>query len=204
MSLAFVREIHRWPVNSPQKWPLTRKMFPFHYVIMDSGTADFHPATSVCRRPYIEASDCNVFTRQKWGNLLILCIAHNRTFNSIKSSLMGYKVCDFAGNNTERCMSPIALITFVHNQYACVSLCTCALHTLQQWGHSEVFKRPLSAFNTTMAANNSNRRYVTIFKTNNFVVFTSNKQETGAVCFVDFNCFYSDIGILSTWKMSFR
>ena len=29
MSLAFVRWIHRWPVNSPQKWPVTRKMFPF-------------------------------------------------------------------------------------------------------------------------------------------------------------------------------
>ena len=27
-SLAFVRGIHRWPVNSPHKWPVTRKMFP--------------------------------------------------------------------------------------------------------------------------------------------------------------------------------
>ena len=33
-SLAFVREIHRWPVNSPHKWPVTRKMFPFDDVIM--------------------------------------------------------------------------------------------------------------------------------------------------------------------------
>ena len=33
-SLAFVRGIHRWPVNSPHKWPLTRKMFPFDDVIM--------------------------------------------------------------------------------------------------------------------------------------------------------------------------
>ena len=29
-SLAFVWGIHRWPVNSPHKWPVTRKMFPFH------------------------------------------------------------------------------------------------------------------------------------------------------------------------------
>ena len=28
-SLAFVRGIHRGPVNSPQKWPVTQKMFPF-------------------------------------------------------------------------------------------------------------------------------------------------------------------------------
>ena len=34
-SLAFVRRIHRGPVNSPYKWPVTRKMFPFHDVIMN-------------------------------------------------------------------------------------------------------------------------------------------------------------------------
>ena len=33
-SLAFVRVIHRGPVNSPHKWPVTRKMFPFDDVIV--------------------------------------------------------------------------------------------------------------------------------------------------------------------------
>ena len=33
-SLAFVREIHRWPVNSPHKGPVTRNIFPFDDVIM--------------------------------------------------------------------------------------------------------------------------------------------------------------------------
>ena len=33
-SLAFVWGIHRAPVNSPHKWPVTRKMFPFDDVIM--------------------------------------------------------------------------------------------------------------------------------------------------------------------------
>ena len=33
-SLAFVRGIHRRPMNSPHKWPVTRKMFPFDDVIM--------------------------------------------------------------------------------------------------------------------------------------------------------------------------
>ena len=33
-SLAFVRGIHRGPVNSPHTWPVTRKMFPFDDVIM--------------------------------------------------------------------------------------------------------------------------------------------------------------------------
>ena len=33
-SLAFVRGIHRRPVNSPRKGPVTREMFPFDDVIM--------------------------------------------------------------------------------------------------------------------------------------------------------------------------
>ena len=35
-SLAFVRGIHRWSVDSPHKGTLTRKMFPFYDVIMSS------------------------------------------------------------------------------------------------------------------------------------------------------------------------
>ena len=34
-SLAFVRVIHRGPVNYPYKWPVTPKMFPFDDVIME-------------------------------------------------------------------------------------------------------------------------------------------------------------------------
>ena len=33
-SLAFMWGIHRWPVNSPHKWPVTRIFFPFDDVIM--------------------------------------------------------------------------------------------------------------------------------------------------------------------------
>ena len=33
-TLAFVRGIYRWPVNSPHKEPVTRKMFPFDDVTM--------------------------------------------------------------------------------------------------------------------------------------------------------------------------
>ena len=34
-SLAFVRTIHRWPVNSPHKGPVMRRMTPFDDVIMN-------------------------------------------------------------------------------------------------------------------------------------------------------------------------
>ena len=48
-SLAFVRGIHRGPVNSPHKGPVTRKMFPFDDVIMywsklSAWHARMHPA----------------------------------------------------------------------------------------------------------------------------------------------------------------
>ena len=38
-SLAFVRGIHRWPVNSPHKGPGTREKFPFDDVIMNEPPA---------------------------------------------------------------------------------------------------------------------------------------------------------------------
>ena len=36
VSLAYVSGIHRWPVNSPHKGPVTRKMFLFDEVIMNA------------------------------------------------------------------------------------------------------------------------------------------------------------------------
>ena len=53
-SLSFVQGIHRWPVNSPYKGPVTRKMFPFDDVIMYCSTevvriSDLSPMTlSLC------------------------------------------------------------------------------------------------------------------------------------------------------------
>ena len=39
-ALAFVRGIHRGPVNSSHKWPVTRKMFPLVDVIMNDLNSD--------------------------------------------------------------------------------------------------------------------------------------------------------------------
>ena len=41
VSLAFVRGIHRWPMNSLHKRPVPRKMFPFDDVIMSKHIAPF-------------------------------------------------------------------------------------------------------------------------------------------------------------------
>ena len=45
-SLAFVRGIHRWPVNSPHKGPVTRNYFPYDDVIMIPHSAFLHGCQS--------------------------------------------------------------------------------------------------------------------------------------------------------------
>ena len=41
-SVASVRGIQRWPMNSPHKGPVTRKLFPFDDVIMDNRRLCWH------------------------------------------------------------------------------------------------------------------------------------------------------------------
>ena len=58
-SLAFVWGIHRRPVNSPHKWPVTRKMFPFHDVIMctkDHETMEVNKYQFPCRISSMQSS----------------------------------------------------------------------------------------------------------------------------------------------------
>ena len=47
-SLAFVWGIHRGPVNSPHKWPVTRKMFPFDDVTMWNNSLLTYGPNSPC------------------------------------------------------------------------------------------------------------------------------------------------------------
>ena len=49
-SLAFVRGIHRSPVNSPRKGPVTRKRYPFDDVIMSSNIHAYC-MQSMCMEP---------------------------------------------------------------------------------------------------------------------------------------------------------
>ena len=68
-SMAFVRGIHRGPVNFPHKWPVTRKMFPFDDVIMHtdliatfpnvpSRFRDLHWPVTLIRLKHITKSAC--------------------------------------------------------------------------------------------------------------------------------------------------
>ena len=75
-SLAFVWGIHRGPVNSPHKWPVMRKMFPFDDVIMNKKNAakallHFKPDSSSWKLAYfpITASHGITFTWLRHLNL---------------------------------------------------------------------------------------------------------------------------------------
>ena len=79
-SLAFVWGIHRWPVNSPHKWPVTRKMFPFDDVIImvDSLlTVIIAAATTVAifqlLSLFFSPVKDTVVTNDRWGDNNILC-----------------------------------------------------------------------------------------------------------------------------------
>ena len=63
-SLAFVWEIHRGPVNSPHKGPVTRKMFPFDDVIMWGlpQWAGLH--YTVCINPFNSLRPSDAYMRQ--------------------------------------------------------------------------------------------------------------------------------------------
>ena len=63
-SLAFVWGIHRWPVNSPHKTPVTRKMFPFDDGIM---------LTSDC----LSTLFCMITGKLYWGLLYLTPLEYN-------------------------------------------------------------------------------------------------------------------------------
>ena len=72
-SLAFVRGIQRWPVNSPHKWPVTRKMFPFDDVIMTQTAIWVDPTLAQCRhcRPDVEPASAQLI--DVWQKNYIFC-----------------------------------------------------------------------------------------------------------------------------------
>ena len=81
-SLAFVWGIHRGPVNSPQKWPVTRKMFPFDDVIMI--TVVFLEQNVLC---YVDADPISTsLETHLWYRYMLYA----------NNALLFCKVCDIA------------------------------------------------------------------------------------------------------------
>ena len=78
-SLAFARGIHRWPVNSSHKGPVTRKVFPFDDVIMirhqGLGRCTFHFRDTLVVLQIIQFQFRHVYFLSVW--VLFLPLAHS-------------------------------------------------------------------------------------------------------------------------------
>ena len=61
---AMVREMHRWPVDSPHTWPVTQKMFPYHDV---PTIADMAKVEYVCGFEQTKGTACLTLTAELWG-----------------------------------------------------------------------------------------------------------------------------------------
>ena len=106
-SLAFVWGIHRWPVNSPHKWPVTRKMFPFDDVIMVE-YANLMRRRSVMISPtyplYVAGRNM-VPSNKETGIILSIRSANEKRLHNVTSSLIGWAHTenDLRGNsNTDK------------------------------------------------------------------------------------------------------
>ena len=85
-SLAFVRGIHRGPVNSPHKWPVTRKMFRFDDVIM----IDRHDHSKTGAVGIIHFSPA--FTTVEYATIWDACSSPiDQLLNQIQIALIQYK-----------------------------------------------------------------------------------------------------------------
>ena len=86
-SLAFVRGIHRWPVNSPHKWPVTRAMFPFDVVIMICST---QPVTASEYRILYESIKTNINKLSGVGTVLntLTCFDPSMDINHMPSKVL--------------------------------------------------------------------------------------------------------------------
>ena len=88
-SLAFVRGIHRWPVNSPHKGPVTRKMFSFDDVIDISCVADESKYTGYtynCSGIWVNCSEC----RSSWDWLQFLSFSKDRWLSLVQLKMRAH------------------------------------------------------------------------------------------------------------------
>ena len=99
--LAFVWGIHRWPVNSRHKWPVTRKMFPFDDVMMNASILVW--ASGPCSGCWeITSSNGNIFRVTGPLGTLIPAWISNYILSKVWDKIT-YPLQNFGGWNNEVC-----------------------------------------------------------------------------------------------------
>ena len=116
-SLAFVWGIHRGPVNSPHKWPVTRKMFPFDDVIM--------------------------WMLQKWNVCLSnfkaaqkMCILSPKSINELLLQLGSHWICHADQNFVHIFYETVLLTMYIWNEK--LMIIKHIINNKKMWWHQEV------------------------------------------------------------------
>ena len=119
-SLAFVWGIHRTrgPVNSPHKWPVTRKMFPFDDVIMicvnitPSVLIQFLVHSKIYVELYFRNKVCELNFIKLWSQITFFRFDHQRYIISIGNAPF-YREISWQSNimRTEWMITPPVLST---------------------------------------------------------------------------------------------
>ena len=113
MSLAFVRGIHRWQVNSPHKGPVTRKMFPFDDVIMEwKSSGEMGPST--LRQPNLRKVDLPYLGKAEMKALLIDIHSSIKTIHQSVIDIM-----DIHNSSTD-VYNPVM---YIHNSITDIQTC---------------------------------------------------------------------------------
>ena len=102
MSLAFMRGIHRWPVNSPHKGPVTRKMSPFDDVIMNHALCNSYSYCWLLFRHHnvkpdkeLRTTSSDVYLKVNRGNFLnVLNTSTKSIVGDIGSSYVSAYLCN--------------------------------------------------------------------------------------------------------------
>ena len=104
-SLAFKRGIHRWPVNSPHKVPVTRKTFPFDDVMM---------CYNVCaNKPFKHHWNGNVAILMKFSSLIALKFWQLSVQPVLQISTKCHSHFSSLDTNNENIITYISSCTFV-------------------------------------------------------------------------------------------
>ena len=132
-SLAFVRGIHRWPVNSPHKWSVTRKMFPFGDATMKYCFPVQYPPCRI-RFTYVSSWDY-VWLQQDvpvlWMMRLDVPDVGNGVYVKGELLMPDDRVREVSANNAST-MSKIISLRYLSVIIICGSLLTSDVHNGQE------------------------------------------------------------------------
>ena len=131
-SLAFVWGIQWGPVNSPLKWPVTRKMFPFNDVIMYTRIYSWKEAVQLKRlRLPLLMHSWESPTRKVRGRKIQSSLEPEKLNATLPWSPLRYQYLTEGGN----CVTMIAPKSYQELRYFCTSICCSFLKFYHRFGY---------------------------------------------------------------------